>query len=217
MLVLIVVGVVPTARADVIGALPIIDCPRGAYASASGGGHGAFAYCAPALAVRDAACVEGRRTEVVGLDIGSRHVSPEWDGRRGPMPAEVAALGRDVVVVNGACEPAADAPVLDGGDVPEPSGPPGLAPPTPLLPVGCQRVLVWIDDPTHTCSAAPAPAPSTAPSPSTSPSPTPSTCACLVATPAPRPPLAGTLAAVAALAVRRLSRRWTRARSAAPG
>lgn len=156
-----------SAHADVLGPVaPRTDCPRGSRSEEVGGGHGHFAACVPNLAREDWACTDGRRIEVVGLEIGTRHVGPVWDGRRGPMPPEMRSMGTDYVVVEGVCDPAPSAAVVEGFVMPAGVGTVG-APAAQGIPVGCQRVRVWIPDDGFRCAPAdPTPPPIT---PSTSP------------------------------------------------
>lgn len=186
-LVLCVLFVASSAHADVLGpAEPRTDCPRGSRSEEVGSGHGHFAACVPNLAREDWACADGRRIEVVGLELGTRHVGPEWDGRRGPMPPEMESMGTDYVVVEGICDPAPDAAVVESFVMPSGIGSLG-APPAQGVPIGCQRVRVWIPDAGFRCvhpEPAPPPPPPIPPSTAAAPARGPqAACGCSAARP----------------------------------
>jgi hypothetical protein len=184
-------ALVPVARADAIG-VPTqrTDCPVGARSALAGDGHSMTTYCAPNLAFGDWPCVDGRRLDVVGLHISSRRVSPEWDGRRGPMPPELADQIRELAVADGPCTADAAAPIVElPAEIalrPEREG--SLeGPPSSLVPPGCQRVRVWISDPAFACPRPEPVDPRVVSSPAASPSPPPRSNGCACATVAPRP------------------------------
>jgi hypothetical protein len=205
-----------TAYADAIGPVePRTDCPRGAHSVEIGGGHGHFAACAPSLAREDWPCTDGRRIEVRGLVLSSRFVGPEWDGRRGPMPPEMRSMGNHYLVAEEPCDAPADAPLVQAPEAARGEGTIGTGAMSAAgLPMGCQRVCVWVLDEAFACAppAPPPPPPTPTPARAATPSAPVSGCNCASA---PRGDTGAVFVAIAVACVT-LRRQRSRGRRAPP-